>query len=128
MGGLFSGAGLVLLLFLSFSAYLLHQSLSWSLNSTVITVRAGRLTVRHGPVPVRGNCEIAASELTQVYVVEVPLSEGPPEYEVRAQLASRAVMTLAKSLDRREQALYIEQAIEPHLHIADSPVDGELRK
>ncbi len=98
------------------------------LNSTVVRVSGGVLTVRHGPLPWFGNLELDASSLKQLYAKEkVTQGKNGPSYHyslfgVDHSGTRRAVL---KRLQSVEQAVFFEQRIEHFLNIEDQPVRGE---
>lgn len=101
------------------------------LNSTVITVTAEQLTIRHGPLPWAGNLAVASAELKQLYCSE-HLSQRKNDvqrrYGVEAILNDNTRRTLIKGLFDADQALFIEQEIEEHLGIVDVVVPGECKQ
>ena len=105
-----------------------YYTVAGLLNRTVVRVGRGQLTVRHGPVPWRGNWTLSTTELRQLYSVEQPprSRKGVPTYTVQAILASGRTLPLLGGLRDTGQALYIEQAFERHLGIADRLVGVEL--
>jgi hypothetical protein len=54
------------------------------LNSTTITSRFGRLTVKVGPLPWRGNRAFDANDLSQLFVVERRGNRGATTFDVCA--------------------------------------------
>jgi hypothetical protein len=100
------------------------------LNSTTLAIKDGVLTVRHGPLPWRGNHTLPTEELRQLFCQQhISSYRGgggtPISYEVHAQLDGREVK-LVRGLEESRQALYIEQLVEGTLGIEDVPVPGEL--
>jgi hypothetical protein len=99
-------------------------------NNTVVTVLHGQLEVRHGPWPVPGNRCLPAQDLEQLYTRErVSHSENGTSisYELRARRRDGTDIKLVGSLERAEQAMYMEQQIEAFLGIKDRRVAGEGR-
>ncbi|RBP35886.1 hypothetical protein DES53_11952 [Roseimicrobium gellanilyticum] len=108
-----------------------YFTLATLMNSTRISLESGLMRVRHGPLPWRGNQDIDASSLDQLFCKEKVnrVKNGVHyTYEVWAVLrdgTSRKI--LGVSLDR-DQALYIEQKLEQALGIKDRPVPGEVMR
>jgi hypothetical protein len=106
-----------------------YGALAGLLNKTTVAVSGRELIVRHGPLPWRGNHRIPASEVLQFYAVEkedrgkngVTLTYG-----VKAVMNGGRELSLVTKLTESGQALYLEQALETALGIADAPVAGEL--
>ena len=99
-------------------------------NSTVVEAGNGRLTIRHGPLPWRGNYDLDVGSLDQLYSEE-RIHRGKHgsirrTYEVCAVDRDGVSKTLLRGLQRPAEALWIEQRLEGHLGIADRAVGGEL--
>lgn len=110
-----------------------YMTLGVLVNSTVVSV--GReVVVRHGPLPMPGNCVVAAADLDQLYVTERVTHSSSRSggrstsirYDLRAKLKSGAGVVLLRSLVDAEEALYFEQLIEAELGIPNEPVRGEV--
>jgi hypothetical protein len=100
------------------------------LNSTVVKVSMGELTVRHGPVPSWGNVQIRTSDLKQLYCTETinrTKNGCHTSYNVMAQTQTGDKIKLLTGLDQLDQGLFIEQQIEQHLRIRDERVPEEVR-
>ena len=132
-----SGAPLVFLLFplihVAVGVGLAYTTVAGFLNSTTITVERGHLTVRHGPVPWKGNHDLPADALEQLYCQEhVTHSRNGGStirYSVQAVgKESRRKITLVSGLSDRDQALFIEQQVEQKLGITDRRVVSEMRR
>lgn len=94
------------------------------LNRSTVAVEAGRLTVRHGPLPWGRNFDLAVGDLLQLYCTESirPSRYGSyPIYGVRAILRRERRLQLLNGLLEPEQALFIEQTLEGYLGIVDRP-------
>ena len=99
------------------------------LNRTTVAVEGGTLTVRHRPVPWRGNLSIEADQVAQVYCEERSArrsDDARNTYLVTAVLRDGGRVRLLSGLTDVEHALYVEQRIEERLGIRDRPVPGEL--
>ena len=101
-----------------------YSALCGLLNRTVIQIKDGVLSVRHGPIPARGNRTIPVHEVRQLYTEEVVGSKGAKTYKLNAVVASGSAHALASDLSNPQQALFIERAVEDHLGLADQPVAG----
>jgi len=110
---------------------LTYYTLATLLNKTQLQVAGGVLSVTHGPVPWKGNVQLAASDIEQVFCTEKLTSSESQEsrtYRVNAMLVSGRKVELMSDLTEADQALYIEQILEDHLGIVDRPVGGELAR
>ncbi len=109
---------------------LTYSVLAGLLNTTRITVRSGRIQVRHGPVPWRGNLERYTSELEQLYVVRRHSRAQKHNsvvgmFDLMALGSDQTAFHLVRGLPNLEMARYIERAIEQRLGIEDRPVNAE---
>jgi len=98
-------------------------------NSTVVEAGNGRLTVKHGPLPWRGNLDIDASNLEQLYSEEIVsrTKNGVSRtYDVSGVERDGVSRKIVRGLTEPAQALFVEQALESQLAIADRAVGGEL--
>lgn len=102
------------------------------LNSTRIEVRDGRLTLRHGPIPWRGNVSIARADLDQLYCQQRLGKDEDGKvfrtYDLMALLRDGRSRKLLTRLLEVNQALYLESCLERCLRIVDRPVEGEVNK
>ncbi len=105
-----------------------YSALVGLFNRTSITVGAGKLVIRHGPIPWSGNTELAIADIKQFYSKRnSPRGRrGPVSFEVRVITRSGKDIRLLRRLDSQEQALSAEQAIEQHLGIKDAYVAGGI--
>jgi hypothetical protein len=110
---------------------LTYRTLAGFLNKTWITVTPEALTIRHKPLPWRGNRTIPASELEQLYCEESVSNDkdgsSSRTYKLSAWLKDGRKLELLASLPSPDQALFLEQRIEDRLGIVDAPVGGEYR-
>lgn len=129
-----AGGGLSLLmlfplLHVAAGVFITYLTIAGFVNRTTFRVERGHLSVRHGPLPWRGNLDVPTESLEQLFCTE-QVSRGRNgttiRYSVEAVLKDGKHLKLATALDAREQALYIEQAIEKHLGIADRRVRSEM--
>jgi hypothetical protein len=92
-------------------------------NSTVVSVDASRVVVRHGPLPspFARNTAIAKADIAQLYSAKYGAL-----FAVEAKLKAGKTQRLVFPLVAAEQALFIEQQVERALGLADVAVAGEL--
>ena len=109
--------------------FLAYYTISGFVNSTVVKIGMGELTIAHGPLPARGNLRLETTSIVQLYSKEI-ISRGRNSvnttYELHAATRDGKSIKLLSGLDTSEQALYIEQEIEQFLKIPDQPVRGEF--
>jgi hypothetical protein len=98
------------------------------LNRTTITLDGRELSIRHAPVPWRGNRRIPRGEITQLYCEEV-VSSGKNgasrTYWLSAVLSGNRKQRLASM--SADQVRYVEEQLEERLGLPDAEVPGELR-
>lgn len=103
------------------------------LNSTVVRVVDGMLSVRHGPLPWRGNLDLSSDEIDQIYC-QNKLSTSRNDdghtstsmtFEVHAVVAGQKRKLLG-GLREADHALFLEQTLERFLKIRDRAVPGEM--
>jgi hypothetical protein len=129
-----SGAPLPVLLFpllhVVVGVALAYGALAMFVNRTVVRAEAGTLTVRHGPLPWRPGPTLAVSEVSQVFTREdaSKKNQGSPTYSVWAVRRDGGRVRLAGTIPSADSALFLEQAVERHLKIADRAVAGELAR
>jgi hypothetical protein len=106
-----------------------YTTIAGFLNRTTFRVERDHLTVRHGPVPWKGNLDVPTTSLEQIFCTE-QISRGRNgttiRYGVEAVLRDGRHLKLATGLEAREQALFIEQTLEKHLGIQDRRVRSEM--
>ena len=106
-----------------------YYTLAGFLNRTTVWVHSDVLGIEHAPLPWFGAKQIRASAIDQIYCREkVHRSDSGTSYsyQVHAAMQDGSQEKLLSNLSKPEQALYIEQELERHLHITDRPVRGEL--
>lgn len=100
------------------------------LNSTVIQAGPSGIGVRHGPLPWKGNKQLARNQVEQLYCQE-KVRRGKngtsTAYLLVAVTPGNRRENLLKNITEVEQAIYLEQQIERHLGIKDARVAGEHR-
>jgi len=97
-------------------------------NQTIVSVRDGKLTVRHTPLPWPGNTALDARSLKQLYAKEKVVSTKKGQsyhYALYAIDDSGTRRVVLKKLTSVEQAVFLEQQIERFLQIEDRAVSGE---
>ena len=103
------------------------------LNSTVIRVADGMLSVRHGPLPWRGNLDLPTDGIEQIYCQNKLRTNRDDNghtstsmsYEVHAVVAGQKRKLLG-GLHEADHALFVEQTLERFLKIEDRAVHGEM--
>ena len=103
------------------------------LNSTVIRVADGMLSVRHGPLPWRGNLDMSTDGIEQIYCQnkldkrrdEDGHTTTSIQYEVHAVIGGQKTKLLS-GLHEADHALFVEQRLERFLGIEDHAVPGEM--
>lgn len=106
-----------------------YLTLATLFNRTRISVESGLIRIRHSPIPWRGNQDLDASGVDQLYCKEKRHNgkNGPHyTYEVWAMLRDNTSRKILSTSMNEDQALYIEQKLEQALGIKDRPVAGEL--
>jgi len=114
------------LLHVGAGVWITYATLAGFVNRTRIAVADGVLSVRHGPLPWRGNREIPTADLAQLYCQEHVGNKGARTYSLNALLNGGEKVGLVRSMPEPDQALYLEHLLEARLGIADVPVVGEL--
>ncbi|GAA5481540.1 hypothetical protein [Haloferula sargassicola] len=98
-------------------------------NTTTLRAGNGELEVIHSPVPWKGNQRLDAQRLEQLFcrqTVKHGKNGASTTYEVEAIFDGNHRRTLLKGLKQADQAIFIEQQIEKHLHITDRRVEGDF--
>ncbi len=108
---------------------LTYYTLAGFLNRTTLTVaRAGRLEIRHSPLPWRLQPTIEARQLQQLYVKKTVTRNKngtTTSYGLHAVDKNNKDMVLLQGLEADSQALWLEREIEDLLGIVDRPVAGD---
>lgn len=119
------------LLHVTVGAFISYLTLAGFVNRTTMVVERDHLTVRHGPLPWRGNVDVSIGSLEQLYCTE-KISHGrngtTVRYGVEAVLRDGRNLKVVTGLDERDQALYIEERMERHLGIVDRRVRSEMAR
>ena len=113
-------------------AGLTYLVLAGFLNTTVIHVAEGLLTVRHGPLPWKGNLDLSTDGIEQIYCqskITRNRDDGrtstTSRFEVHA-VAHEQKVKLLGGLQEADHALFVEQRLERFLGIEDQPIPGEM--
>jgi hypothetical protein len=100
-------------------------------DSTTVLVDGDRLSIRHRPVPWRGNRSLQAADIVQLYCDRSSHTgnntKDPWGFCVNAILADERKLKLLSGL-ARDEALFLEQQLEEWLGIEPYPVSGEVEK
>lgn len=113
---------------------LTYYTLATLLNTTTITIEGRKVSVRHNPVPWKGNRTFSAGDITQLYCAEAALTSsdnnGPTQhyYDVCLLDANNRKLKLLSNLSSKEEALAIEKIIEERLGLDDEVVAGEIEQ
>jgi hypothetical protein len=103
-------------------AALTYWTLALYVNSTVLRIADGRLTIRHRPLPWFRNHDLPVDSFKQLFVRRRTRRRKGREihtYEVILDSEDDPYLKLLTGLPRRDQAEYIEWAIEDFLGIAN---------
>jgi hypothetical protein len=107
---------------------LTYSTIAGFFNRTTLTLDERTLSVRHGPLPWKGNHTLAREDIQQLYCEHRVRhgKNGPSHtYYLSAMLIDgRSVRLGSMAID---QARYIEDLFEERLGIADMQVPGEVR-
>jgi hypothetical protein len=103
-----------------------YMALVFFLNSVLIEVGEGMLTVRHRPLPFPGNRTLSVVDIRQLFCVERKGRKGGMTYDVMAQLGSGRETRVVSGFWTDREARFIEQRIESRLGLTHQSVDGEL--
>lgn len=111
---------------------LTYSTIAGLLNRTRIKVTDQQLSIRHGPIPWRGNHDLTVRELEQLYVQRTSASGGTggtatEAYNLCAVLRGGRKLVLLKNLNQADQGLFMEQEIEELLGIVDVEVGDEYK-
>jgi hypothetical protein len=94
-------------------------ALTVALNDTVLRAEDDRLVIAYGPLP-RPGTAVARADVAQLYVEQ----RSPEHFAVMAQLRDGEQLLLVDGLTQRDEALWIEQAVESRWNIVDRPVNA----
>ncbi|MCA2980997.1 MAG: hypothetical protein INH41_04940 [Myxococcaceae bacterium] len=94
-------------------------ALTLALNDTIFRAEDDRLVITYGPLP-RPGTTVPRAEVAQLYVEQT----NPERFAVMAQLRDGGRVLLVDGLAHRDEALWLEQAVESRWNIVDRPVDA----
>lgn len=100
------------------------------LNRTTIELDCNTLSVRHGPVPWSGNCNVRTQDVRQLYVQrsrERGRRRAFYTYDLSAVLSDGRKIHLLRGLTDPDEATFLEQELERVLKLPDERVRGEAR-
>ncbi|HSU15354.1 hypothetical protein [Longimicrobium sp.] len=110
---------------------LTYATLAGFVNTTTVRIDAGRIRVRHHPLPWGRTVELGVVEVKQLFCQE-KISRGRNgvsyTYDLVALLHDGTRRKVLGGLDYPELPLYLEQNAESWLKIRDEPVVGELAR
>lgn len=118
------------LLHVAAGVWLTYSTLAGFLNTTVLRLDRGELSVRHGPLPWPGTQRLPVHSLSQLYCEEkvTRTRNGPSHsYGLSAVLTTGEKRKLLGGLDSADVPRYFEHALEERMGIQDRPVAGALR-
>ncbi len=104
-----------------------YFTLALFINTTRIRAGLGKIEVRHGPLPWKGNKTISSVDIPQLYCMEKIIrgkNGTSSRYRIEAILPDNRRETLVDGFTDSDHALYVEQQLERHLRISDQPVAG----
>ncbi len=120
---------LVPILHLAVGVFLVYVTLCSFVNTTTIRIMKGLLTIRTGPLPWKGNKDLPADEIDQLYVkarLSYSRKRGSSvSHSLCALMKSGEEVPVIASVGSPEDAVYLEQRIEDFLGIIDRPIHGE---
>ncbi len=132
IAGDFQQLTIPVIILIALALYIFYYSLARVLNKTIIHVTKERISVKHGPLPLKKNLELKKDDVTQLYVTQ---QRGVNRYyllvatfQVNVILKNQSAITLVKGLESIPQARFIENKIEDYLDITDIHVEGEVPK
>ena len=113
---------------------LTYATLCGFLNHTTMEISPEGLTVRHGPLPSRGNRQLAASQIRQPFCErsvsrywnqKSNRNNSAPTFNVSVILNDGTKVKLIRGLRELTDARYLERQIEIAMNIAPQTVAGE---
>jgi len=126
------GAKIIMMLFpiahIAVGVGLSYKVLTGFLNRTVVEVSSYQLTLRHKPLPWKGNVTIPRTEIVQLYCRNRRLGRVNQSfgfYDLFVVLSSGKQVKLVKGENNLEHLLYLEQQIERRLGIKDKAMPNE---
>lgn len=97
------------------------------LNRTELRYADGTFSVRHGPVPWRGQLTLASADLEQLFVVEAKGMRRGPTFQLCALLRNGRREVILRHLPDLTQAKFLERRFEDVMGIVNVVVEGEAK-
>jgi hypothetical protein len=109
--------------------FLIYFTVALFVNKTEIKVDSRSLSVKHGPLPWRGDATLPADMVHQIWCkMKVERgknsSHNTMSYELHANSKHGKSKKLLSHLQKPEEALFLEQQLEAYMRIEDRPVAG----
>lgn len=118
------------LLHVGAGVFISYAALAGWVNTTLVRVGQGRLSVKTAPLPFSRNWSLEAATLRQLYAKARQRSNGEggssTNYDLHAITNDGRNLKLVSGLDSSEQAVFLEQRIERQLGIQNVPVQGQI--
>lgn len=114
--------------FVGLGLFILYFGIANILNTTTIEVGFDNLTVKHAPMPWRGNRDVFKHDIKQLYVKQhIHRGKNGVSYSYSINMIDRdnKDIKLVDTLANPEEGKFIEQKIESFLKIKDTRVSGE---
>jgi hypothetical protein len=110
--------------------FLIYSTIARLVNTTVIKISVGQITVKQGPIPWPTPKPLEHHEVRQFYgkkrVTRSSSGGSSTRYELRVLTSDGKDRKLLSGFTSREQVLYIEQELERYWNITNERVDGEM--
>lgn len=113
------------LLHLGAGVWLTYFTIAGLLNRTWIGIASGTLTIRHGPLPWRGNRTLDRDDIRALHARTKPGRKGHISHTLNAVLKGGTEITLLNNLSSAEQSLYLERVIKEELGFEEPLRAGE---
>jgi hypothetical protein len=104
-----------------------YSTLAGLVNTSTLRIDGQRLSVHHHPLPWRGNTELAAHDVMQLYCEpKRSRARGLYTYALGALLRDGRRTILLSGISSADLPLFLEERAERWMKIVDQPVAGEL--
>lgn len=115
----------------TFAVVLAYVTATMLINRTTMEATAGRLSIRHGPLPWKRGRDYAAGALQQLYVVRrLNPSNGnnqpTPVWQLCGILKDGVKVNVTGQFDDPDKPRFLKQQLESRLKITPRPVAGEF--